>query len=684
MLSSRSVSRRTLERAGLLVAVATLLGVLGSATLIDRRPPAVERISLSLTAGDPRVALTHSAIDVQFTEPVQRLSAQYRFRIAPAVEGTISWDGDRTLIFTPLAKLPVDARFIVRVEPGVVDLNGNVSDDAGPVFEFRTVGLPVVAGISPVDGAEDVPLDGPIRVTFDRLMDTELTPSGVRLEPTVPLRASWAGQTLTLAPTTPLEPATRYRVVVGDPAADTDGNRLSRSVSASFTTVATGLTVLKVIPADGAGGVPTTRTVAILFDQPLETSVSAGSIRITPPVSGQSRVVELPHDRPGASSPAAAPRPTVLQFVAGSPLAAHTTYTVQLLAGAVRAAGSNDVAAGKTWTFTTGRPPAGLQNQIVFLSDRNGIRNVWAMNPDGTNTRQVTSELAPVTSYDVSGDGRSLVYSSAGRVHHLWLPEGSIRTLTAEGDAEYGPRVVPDASAVAVGRRDRATGTDEGIWLLPLRPERGEPRPLLPTGAPPLGSSDASPAALASLHGTSAWAAVGLFSPDGRTALLRDGSGTLMRVDVATGASTHTGLREPAGPVSWAPREAAFFVVATRTRDAASGSWFVPQEAGPAYEGPGLAGWGSRNGRGATVGLSSSEPGRMELRASGRDRGTLLPGSTDLLDRQPSFAPGGGAVLFVRARRETPDVSIGIWLVRVDGGGARRLSADGTDPRWLP
>ena len=87
---------------------------------------------------------------------------------------------------------------------------------------------------------------------------------------------------------------------------------------------------------------------------------------------------------------------------------------------------------------------------------------------------------------------------------------------------------------------------------------------------------------------------------------------------------------------------------------------------------------------GAIVGLSASQPGRLEYRARPADPPMLLTSDPSLVDRQPTFAPDGRSVLFVRAAKEAPGVSRGIWVVGVDGRELRQLSADGTDPRWLP
>ena len=165
--------RRWIETLLAVLAVAALGLVLYNATLVDRRPPTVSRISLSATAdGDEHVAQTLTAIDLAFSEPVDRASVEQRFRIEPYVGGTFSWDRDTTAIFTPARKLPSATAFRVIVAAGFLDPAGNpAADPAGP-FEFTTVGAPVVLSMTPAAGTTGVATDSAVVLAFDRLMDT--------------------------------------------------------------------------------------------------------------------------------------------------------------------------------------------------------------------------------------------------------------------------------------------------------------------------------------------------------------------------------------------------------------------------------------------------------------------------------------------------------------------------------
>jgi hypothetical protein len=574
----------------------------------------------------------------------------------------------------------VKTEFRVSVDRGFADLAGNVNDTAPDGFVFQTVGLPTLASSDPPDGTNGIGLDDPIRLTFDRLMDTGLTEGALQVEPAARLRLTWSGSTLVVTPADPLAPGTLYRLEVSDDAADTDGNRLASPVSVSFTTVSLGLGVTRLLPAAGSAGTPLASPIAVVFDAPIDADSVANSITLTPSVSGGISALPLPTDSGGATSDL----PWMITFQPDAPLAPHTTYTVELHGGAVRALGSASAASERTWSFTTGSAPEALQNQVLFLSDRSGVQNVWAMNPDGSNARQLTGELAPVSSFDVSGDGRTLVYAAAGVVRTLALPAGRVGVVSAPEVADYAPRLLPDGSAVLLGRRQRLTGRDDGYWLVPLSGDASGARALLAAGAPPLGSTS-SPGALPGPNAVpSPWTTVAAVSGDGQLSLLRSVSGELVRVPLrGDPVAQPTGLRDPAGPATWSTARGGFLVSAVRMLDGARGTWIVSPIGTPA-PGASLSTWPVISATGATLSVGGDPPERLEYRGSWFADPVRLTPDGGFIDRQPCFSPRGDAALFVRVPRDAPARSAGIWRVGVDGTGLRQLSPDGSDPRWLP
>ena len=217
-------------------------------------------------------------------------------------------------------------------------------------------------------------------------------------------------------------------------------------------------------------GVSVQSPIAVIFDGPIDPASVSDAISLTPPVSGSVAVVTLPDDRqatiePTQSVPAApssgGTSENVLVFTPDAPLAAHTTYSVSLSSGVHRTDG--EAASAQSWSFTTGEPVSNALNQIAYLSDRGGVANVWLMNPDGSNQREITAELVPVSGFDISGDGNILAYGAGGQVKVMKMDGTNPAVLTAPGDFEYAPTFTPDGTAPNRGaaRRHRS-----GPWLL--------------------------------------------------------------------------------------------------------------------------------------------------------------------------------------------------------------------------
>ncbi len=677
--------RRLISLGSVVLAVVALALVLYNATLVDRRAPTITGVALSApSGGDPGLAQTITAIDVEFSEAVVRASVEQRFQIEPAVAGTFSWDGT-TLIFSPQTKLPQDTAFVVSIEAGFQDTAGNVAATGLDGWAFRTIGLPQVVSTEPADGASGVARDGAIVIIFDRLMDTSAVEGAVTLEPAAGLRAAWNGQALTLTPEEPLDYGTDYTLTVGTAASDTDGNALQVPFEASFTTVAAGLGVRSAIPADGVAGVGVRTAIAIVFDGPVEPATVEGALQITPPVEGTVTLepeITDARPRPQPTDPPA--DANVLIFRPAQPLAPHTTYTVTL-APIVEPLGSpGEVAAGRSWTFTTGQPSVSGQNQIAFLSARAGVRNVWLMNPDGSNARQLTTELVPVSGYDVTLDGSTIAWSTGGAVKVMGIDGSDERLVTPTDRYEYGPHFSPDGRWLVVGRRDNLAA-DLGYWLVPLDAAAGSERRVLLTGAPPLGSTSLAGDGIDAGVGVPVWAGRAEFSADAGGLAITATDGKVWLIDLTnpdpTGSAVDTGVRA-SGPAHWS--SGGFLVVGSVGGEPADGVYLV--QATGSTRLLTAAGTVAATSGGTLVVLLPDADGIAHV-ATGRPgagEATALTEDADLADRWPTFAPDGRTVLFGRVRTTSPTTSAGIWLVDSVSGRLTQLSIDGAYPRWLP
>ncbi len=198
-----------------------------------------------------------------------------------------------------------------------------------------------------MNGASHVPVDTANTLTFDRLMDVAATQAAIAIVPAIGVRPTWSASSVTLTPLAPLSFGTQYEVIVSDQAQ----TRTATPIAFNFTTVKAGLGLVGVVPSDGSAGAPVGGTITVLFDGPVDLGSAGGLVQIKPPAPGQLSVESVPSDRPGSTS-----QPTLLVYQPSSPLAPHTTYTVQVLDGMRRAADPSMIAAGRTWSLRPARP----------------------------------------------------------------------------------------------------------------------------------------------------------------------------------------------------------------------------------------------------------------------------------------------------------------------------------------
>lgn len=685
----------------LLVGAAVLGGILYYASTVDSRAPGVSGFSLSQhLSGDTSVALTSTSLEVNFSEPVDEPTAEAAFRMDPPVEGSYSWS-DSTMTFTPLEPLPPKTEFSAHVEAGVRDVAGNEMSQPSTDFAFTTVGEPQVVDSDPAADATDVALDASITITFSTLMDTRSVADALELSPAFAHDLRWNGERLTIAPRDPLTPNRRYTLTIGAGARDLGGTRLQAPFNLSFRTVEAGLRVDNIVPADGSDGIAVTTPIAVEFDRALDPgSVSNDLLRIEPAIAGSLEVI-APPGAAGLANGAA----RLLRFEPSGPLPPNTTFQVTLAPG-LRAADGALMVAPVSWTFLTGAPMATLGNQVVYLSDRSGVANLWAMNPDGTGQRQLSAELSPVVDYAIAPDGRSFVVADGARLIEQRADGTSRRLLTDEGMLEFDPSYSPNGSEIAFGRADATTGNGLGLWVRAAGggdAHRLEMPPEL-TGSP-------TPSPTASEGEAASLLRAPRYSPDGHALAFVDEAGRVGVLELPGERLTTAPFRSVEPPV-WLADSSGLML------DGLPGPSTTPRpRPGQAVVPLGLEDANVSSGqlrqlvvvrldRGADAVAPSGLPvgvARPAVDADGRLAYLLLdPGRRAGAAWVTRLADGAGRSLLVEmelsAVRFTPDpdrlllaagrdganAADGIWLFDVSNGSTRRIGDDGWMPRWVP
>jgi hypothetical protein len=697
--SIRGASIRTLG--AFAIGFLILAGILYVASTVDARPPTVERIGLTHhLSADDGVALTTTSVEVVFSETVDRASAQGAFSITPTVPGAFSWTG-ATMTFTPAERLPLQTDFVVRVASGVRDPGGNVMTTPSELA-FVTVGHPTVVGSQPQPNAADVPLTDPIVLQFSTLMDTASVEDALSVTPQMELSATWSGERLTLTPAEPLAEGERYTIRLAATARDSAGTPLAGPYTLSFAAVRSGLSAEIRFPANDVEGISPATPIALVFDRALDPgSVQADDLVIEPGVPGSLAVVAAP----GAAG-MREPGPRMLRFVPSGPLAPNTTYRVTLDPGLTAADGSG-LASPISWRFTTGSPAASLSNQIAFLSDRAGIANLWAMNPDGSGLRQLSAELSPVTSYALAPDGRSFVVGDGAVLVRQGTDGRGRQLLTEEGVLEVDPAFAPIGAEIAFARIDAETGGGLGLWTrpstggdarqLPLPPEPGATSTPRPSGGP---TASAQPSPQPVLRAPR-------YSPDGEALAFVDVSGRVGILDVARDRLTTARFAAVDAP-EWLPDSSGVIVAGS---PAGALEPIAAREPMPVLD-PGALHLSSFALGGLR--LAHLDRGAAVVRLLDQVAGAARPvagqvGRYLFVQVQPGAPQAAGSLLLSDASNRAtqllanggppvtsagfgPQARIvvaarldaGIWLIDIATGQGTQLTTEGSLPTWLP
>lgn len=689
----RGVGLRTI---GVIAAgAAVLAGVLYVASTVDARAPQVLEVRITQPAADdPQRALTTTSIEVTFNEPVVTDAAEEAFELEPRVAGTMSWSGP-ILTFTPDEPLPLETAFVVSIAAGVTDPAGNRMAEPSNPFSFETAGRPSVVASSPEDGATEVAIDAQVELTFSSLMDTASVETALTFDPAFVHELRWAGDTLTIVPTNELEPDRRYEVRIAARASDVAGVELEREWELSFRTVASALRPTAIIPADGTDGIALTTPIALIFEEPIDPdSVSGELLTLSPEVPGSLDVAS----RAGGADA------SVLRFTPSGSLPANTTFSVTLAPG-LRSVDGDLLAVPTEWSFTTGSPSSTLSNQVIFLSDRSGVMNLWAMNADGTGRRQLSAELSGILDYAVAPDGRNFVVGDGRRLVLQSADGADRRVLTEAGVVEFDPSYSANGRTIILGRADAASGAGLGIWArdadggdtrrLPL------PDELVPTVSP-AASGARSPGPAAGPQ------RMPRLSSDGAAVAFVDPEGRLVIADITSDAWVRADLTV-AGPPLWLPDGGGVLVgVSPRSRPRASGAPFAPLDAADAHDPTSLelviVDPDDGEVRPTAFGPGAIRPavaadGSISFVALDADRdpaapvaGRLMTAASVEAEPRPVTATRGQEVAWVSSAPE-PDALVisvvdeptaAIWLVRLDRGSRLPLGEDGERARWLP
>jgi uncharacterized protein YfaS (alpha-2-macroglobulin family) len=240
-----------------------------------------------------------STVFVMFNRPVVPLMAlsdpSYAdlpapFAIEPTVVGTGEWLNTSVYLFTPSEPLRGGTTYTVTVPAGLTDTTGGiVSEDISWRF---TTERPRVVWTTPVAGAELVPIDTEIRLTFNMQVSLEVARERFRMRTTGVLGELFAtvvsgelstdGNVLVFSPSEPLAFDRGYVVSVAEGVTGADGGLgMEQSVEWRFRTVPLPR-IVGTSPEDGDTDVYPYTSFLIHFNTPIDPDSVLENVSVEP------------------------------------------------------------------------------------------------------------------------------------------------------------------------------------------------------------------------------------------------------------------------------------------------------------------------------------------------------------------------------------------------------------------
>lgn len=181
-------------------------------------------------------ALPSDPLKVVFSEAMNQKRVEESFSFAPQTAGKVSWENERTFIFTPDSPWKKETKYEAHFAPGIISQAGGATS-AETVLSFETVGRVKVYSFSPGPNTYGLnPATTNIVVEFNQKVDHASAQQKFSLSPTESGTFSWSGNKMTYAVAGKLNYSTKYTIEVSAGVKTVDGFDSTQDFQSSFTT----------------------------------------------------------------------------------------------------------------------------------------------------------------------------------------------------------------------------------------------------------------------------------------------------------------------------------------------------------------------------------------------------------------------------------------------------------------
>jgi|GEM_PF-2654844 len=219
---------------------------------------------------------------ITFSEPMDTASVVDAFSIDPPVTGEFSWNGSQLTWTHPNEGFRPGSECTLTIETTAKSALG-VSAASQFVLVFYPAQRPTIFSTTPVDGADSVPIDTEVVMSFSTYMNKTSVENALSIEPSGAssnFTIKWGGDAngVEFIPQTPLKPKTQYTFIIGAKATSKKNASLGADFRLTFRTGDAPDTTLPTIksihPDNGTLKVPNDNAIMVAFSEPMyKTSV---------------------------------------------------------------------------------------------------------------------------------------------------------------------------------------------------------------------------------------------------------------------------------------------------------------------------------------------------------------------------------------------------------------------------
>jgi serine/threonine protein kinase/dipeptidyl aminopeptidase/acylaminoacyl peptidase len=134
---------------------------------------------------------------------------------------------------------------------------------------------------------------------------------------------------------------------------------------------------------------------------------------------------------------------------------------------------AKQITTGRNGLYGTGGMVWTPDGRLIYASPVNGNQDIWIMNADGSNQKQLTTDPQPDYAPTISPDGRYIIFvSNRAGMPSIWRmdTDGGNQTQLTNGQEDYLPQVSPDGQWIVF--HSWRSGK-QAVWKMPFA--GGEP-----------------------------------------------------------------------------------------------------------------------------------------------------------------------------------------------------------------